>query len=331
MKTVKRNRIKYRRNKKGGGGGGSSGVKTKKNIKNKKTNTPEEFKQVKCSPASILDKSKEGDKNAFTCYNDDTLLKIRELWNSRHPDSKIDSKESYDIWKNVKNNMQDVCTNESCWIKQIVNDNKVNKEIISYTFAPTSPKEWKKNPNEWLSSIDIVKVMKQYEKAYTCFEFIGPSPIDFDTRMMYNECVWPELCNFEIEKYIKKGKNKIGIIFNTDPHYKDGSHWISLFINIRKRFILYFDSNGNDTPKEIIVLVDRILAQCKAIGIEDMKFYENKLEHQKTNTECGMYSLYLVIQLIKDAHTYDYFMKNRIKDEEVEKMRKEYFNEEGTI
>ena len=203
MKTIKKNRNKYRRNKKGGGG---SGVKTKKNIKNKKTNTLEEFKQVKCSPASLLDK--EGEKNAFTCYNDETLLKIRELWNSRHPDSKIDSKESYDIWKNVKNNMQDVCSNESCWIKQIVNDNKVNKEIISYTFAPTSPKEWKKNPNEWLSSIDIVKVMKQYEKAYTCFEFIGPSPIDFDSRMMYNECVWPELCKFEIEKYIKKVRIK---------------------------------------------------------------------------------------------------------------------------
>lgn len=103
------------------------------------------------------------------------------------------------------------------------------------------------------------------------------------------------------------------------------------FINIRKRFILYFDSNGNNTPKEIKVLVDRILKQCQSLGMNDMKFYENKLEHQKTNTECGMYSLYLIIQLLKDAHTYDYFMKNRIKDEEVEKMRKEYFNETHTF
>ena len=103
------------------------------------------------------------------------------------------------------------------------------------------------------------------------------------------------------------------------------------FINIRKRFILYFDSNGDNTPKEIKVLVDRILKQCQSLGMNDMKFYENKLEHQKTNTECGMYSLYLIIQLLKDAHTYDYFMKNRIKDEEVEKMRKEYFNETHTF
>ena len=317
---MKKNNKTYKnKNKKGGSKRTNSKKinKTLKSVRNEKKEN-EEFKQVKCSPSSVLDKKKSPTtKNDFTCYNDETLLKIRELWNSRHPDAKIDSTESYNIWKNVKNNMKDVCNNESCWIKKMINDNKTNKEILTYTFAPSSPSEWKKNPNEWLSSVDIEKVMKQYEKAYACFEFIGPSPIDFDTRM--------------IEKYIKKGKNKIGIIFNTDPHYKDGSHWISLFINIRKRFILYFDSNGNNTPKEIKVLVDRILKQCQSLGMNDMKFYENKLEHQKTNTECGMYSLYLIIQLLKDAHTYDYFMKNRIKDEEVEKMRKEYFNENHTF
>ena len=37
------------------------------------------------------------------------------------------------------------------------------------SFAPEAPKSWNKNPNEWLSSTDILKVMKQYEKAYRCF------------------------------------------------------------------------------------------------------------------------------------------------------------------
>lgn len=306
MKTFKSR--KY--NKKGG---------TQKKIK--------EYKKLKCSPSSLLEK-KEENKNDFTCYNDDNLLKLRELWNSRHPDAKIESKESYDIWKHMKQNMNDVCNNESCWIKQIVNDNKENKEIISYTFAPSSPNEWRKNPYEWLSSLDIIKVMKQYERAYKCFSFIGPSPIDFDTRMMYNKCVWPELCNFTLKKYIEKGKNKIGIIFNTDPHYKDGSHWIALFINIRKRYIFYFDSNGNETPPEITVLVDRVLKECEEdLGMKDMKFYANTIEHQKSNTECGMYCLYVIIQLLKDATTYDYIMHHRITDEEVKKLRKEYYNE----
>lgn len=103
------------------------------------------------------------------------------------------------------------------------------------SFAPVSPPEWKKNPHEWLSSIDINDVMKQYEKAYNSFDFIGPSPIDFDTRKMYGECVWDELCNFNLKEQIKNGKTKIGIIFNTDPHNKSGQHWISMFINIKKK------------------------------------------------------------------------------------------------
>jgi hypothetical protein len=307
----------------------------KKYVKKKggtRKKTPEYIK-LKCSPSSLLEKNKNKNKNKmndFTCYNDENLMKLRELWNSRHPDAKIDSTASYEIWKSMKQNMNNVCNNESCWIKQIVNDNKEHKEIISYTFAPTSPLEWKKNPYEWLSSLDIIKVMKQYEKAYPCFEFIGPSPIDFDTRMLYNKCVWEELCHFQLKKCINKGKNKIGIIFNTDPHYKDGSHWISLFINIRKRYIFYFDSNGNATPPEIKVLVKRILKECsEELGMKDMKFYENKFEHQKSNTECGMFCLYVIIQLLKDASTYESIMKHRIMDEDVKKLRKEYYNESG--
>ena len=51
------------------------------------------------------------------------------------------------------------------------------------------PESWKKKPNEWLSSVDITKVMKQYGSAYRDFEFLGPSPIDYDTHKYNGECV----------------------------------------------------------------------------------------------------------------------------------------------
>jgi hypothetical protein len=81
--------------------------------------------------------------------------------------------------------MKNVCNKESCWLKQKFTAGKVDD--LKESFAPESPEEWKSNPNEWLSSMDINKVMKQYEKAYKCFEFIGPSPIDYDTKKMYGE------------------------------------------------------------------------------------------------------------------------------------------------
>ena len=37
-----------------------------------------------------------------------------------------------------------------------------------------------KNKNTWLNSLDISRVMKQYEDNYKNFRFLGPSPIDFN-------------------------------------------------------------------------------------------------------------------------------------------------------
>jgi hypothetical protein len=303
-------------------------VMTTARKRNKKTNknnklkinkqTRRAFKKANCAPTN--------EKKDYTCYSDSALLKMRNLWNARHPDHKIQVETPHDIWKQLKVNMQDVCDIETCWLNQQFIENAVDKELASYTFSPKSPKSWKKNPTEWLSSVDIENVMKQYERAYKCFDFIGPSPIDFDTNKLYGKCVWEELCHFDLKKHITKGKNKIGIIFNTDPHYLSGSHWISLFINIKKQFIFFFDSNGDPVPKEIAALCVRIIQQAKTLGIT-LTFQQNApMEHQYENTECGMYSLYFIINMVKDTHDYQYFMKHRVPDENMKKMRLKYFS-----
>ena len=301
-------------------------MKTKKNKTLKKSNNsikntvkkPTKFVKASCAPTA--------DKKPYTCYSDTALVKMKNLWNARHPDTKINSDDSREIWKHLKANLQEVCDSEICWLKQGFVANNLDSDLTSYTFAPTSPKSWSKNKNEWLSSVDIEKVMKQFEKKYKCFEFIGPSPIDFDSHMLYNECVWEELCHFDLKTLLIKGKNKIGIIFNTDPHYKNGSHWISMFIHVKRGYIFYFDSNGNPVPKEIKVLADRIVEQAKALNIT-LTFDENyPMEHQYSNTECGMYSLYFIIQLLRETHSIDFFKNYRIKDKDMENLRSEYFN-----
>ena len=79
-------------------------------------------------------------------------------------------------------------------------ENNLNNELLQYTFAPKSPYSWKENPTTWLNSLDIENVMMQYERQYSNFEFIGPSPIDYNTKKLYGECVWNELCNFQFKK-----------------------------------------------------------------------------------------------------------------------------------
>ena len=282
---------------------------------NKKTNN---FKQLQCA----AQKSKKN-----TCYNDDNLIKMRDLWNLRHPEKKIKTNNTNNIWKNLKKNMNNSCNNEKCWLNQEFMKNNINNELTNDTFAPSSPSSWKMNPNEWLSNFDISKVMKQYEKFYNNFVFIGPSPIDFNKRIYQDKCVWNDLCNFNLKDYINNGKKYIGIIFNTDPHNKSGSHWISLYINLEKKYIFFFDSNGDNVPKEIVELINRIKTQGKEINIE-LEYDNNEgIEHQLKNTECGIYSIYFITSLLTGIRSPLYFKKNIIRDPVMEKYRKIFFND----
>ena len=293
--------------------------------KNKRNTTAHnktiQLKKLNCSPKP------KGEINDFTCYTNKSLYKLRDMWNARHPDVKIKSNSPKEIHRQISEHLSGICNKESCWLKQKADFGPV--ESMTDSFAPESPQEWKKNPNEWLTSIDIINVMKQYEKAYKCFDFIGPSPIDFDSRKLYGECVWDELCNFSVEEQIKNGKTKIGIIFNTDPHNKPGQHWISMFINIKKKKIFFFDSVGDKPPMEIIKLADRIKEQGANLNDKiNFTFDTNEgIEHQYGNTECGIYSLFFIVHMLEDKMTEHYLKTHILKDEYMNKFRRVYFNE----
>ena len=64
--------------------------------------------------------------------------------------------------------------------------------------------------------------------------------------------------------------------------------------------------------------------QGNSIGI-NFNLYKNKTKHQKSDTECGMYVLYCIIQLLKNKMTPEMFDK-RIPDEQMEEYRKIFFN-----
>ena len=293
--------------------------KTMSNEDEDRHNHSTETTAIKCSPKS--------NENGFTCYTNASLQKMKKYWNIRHPDNEINSNNSKEIWNEFRKKLNNTCDRESCWLRHKFMDGNLDNELLNYTFAPSAPSEWKRNPTEWLSSQDIESVMKQYEHAYKCFEFLGPSPIDFNKHKLYGECVWEELCKFNLRDNIKRNKTKIGIIFNTHAHKLPGEHWISMFINIKRKYICFFDSNGNKPPKEVLELIEKIKTQGRKLNIQ-FTTYINELEHQRTNSECGMYSLYFIIESLKDTKTPCEFLKKRIPDKNVFELRKKYFNVE---
>ena len=271
---------------------------------------------------------------------------MKHLWNKHNPNDKIKANNDKKIWNELKIKLSSSCNKESCWWRKLSGKNNSTrklghnskggrtddlqtqldfKNLQNYTWAPKSPKSWKEEPNTWLNSDDIERVMNQYKHKYPCFDFIGPTPIDFDGNYDDGFPVSERLKKFNIINEMKNKKNKIGIIFNLDPHYKDGSHWVAMFINIKKGVIYYFDSNGDTVPMQVKKLVDRIREQGQLIG-KKFIFKENTREHQREDTECGIYTLYFIIKMLKDT-PFSYFDKNRVKDKAMMNLRTKYFNQ----
>jgi hypothetical protein len=249
------------------------------------------------------------------------------LWNYKHKHDPIVATTYPGIWKELKERMKPVCQeNESCWLKQDFVEKRESESIQESDFAPVAPDEWHENPNAWLSSDDITNVMKQYEKTYKCFKFIGPSPIDFDKETSGGKCVWPELCRFNLQNYVNKGIFKIGISFNTDTNDGPGEHWVSVFIHVKKGIIFYYDSAGYRVPKQIDVFCKRVIDQAKQLNI-NMHFDQNHpVSHQYENTECGIYSIFFLVHMLEDKITPEYLKTHVIRDEYMEMFRQIYFN-----
>lgn len=303
--------------------------KTKKQKKSKSVKLPSTKPNPDiCNPAVV--KNNKGKKTS--CFNFESLVKIVSGWNKEHPEDvikipKINNENSKNkLWKEIDLRLKGKCTSEWCWIEQEFVKRVGNKELES-NFRPKMPRSWKKNPYEWLSSVDIQSVMTQYEEKYPEFYFIGPVPIDFDYRENMGQCVVNELCNISIAELLKQNTTKVGIIFNLDKHDQPGSHWIALFMDIKEHTICFFDSYGHEPPNEIKVLIDRLQKQASELAPPnnfEFTYNCNKTRHQFEHSECGVYSIYFVIQLLEKKKTFNE-LQSRIPDEFVNKKRKYFF------
>ena len=195
-------------------------------------------------------------------------------------------------------------------------------------FRPEQPVKWKEEPNTWLTTIDINKVMEQYEKKYPHFKYYGATPIDFNLKYNDNSCMVSDICDIDINNM--KNKKCIGMVFNTDPHNMSGQHWFSMYIdligmNMDKPAIYYFDSatpvnSIEKIPVQIIKLIEKLQKQSNFM----FDIFFNDIKHQYGNTECGVYCLHFLTEMLKGKKFRKYIQSN-LTDKKIEKYRKKFF------
>ena len=325
----------------------TSNKTTSKKTTNKKTNSKKTNKNIqKCAPfivpinvsnLSKQNKLKKKNVNIIksatneSCFTIEALRKIATKWNETHPQMKIEFSTittGKTLWNAINNVMKYKCDNEVCWLKQdFIKDNYLQKELLK-NFKPFMPKSWSENPREWLNTIDIRDVMNQYEIKYPEFEFIGPVPMDFDTKVGFGECVVDELCKIDLSKLIKKNKTKIGIIFNLDKHTQSGSHWVAMYCDIKQGEICYWDSYGIKPNSEVVVLMNRLKEQALKLNNPiNIKIKINKVRHQYKNSECGMYCIYFITSLL-DGKSFKNVVQTIVDDDTMNEKRNDFYNKD---
>jgi hypothetical protein len=295
----------------------------KTNKKNKK-GLQKTIKRLNCSPM-VRNK-----KVVLTsCMTSEVLLKIRDEYNKDHKDKIIATKPAL-IWHELRMKLD--CQDERKWVNEI-DDLDLRSQIKKQLFAPEYPPEWLKNKNEWLSNFDIDMVMEQYEMENKDFKYLGTTPIDYDYILdkTANTCVENNLCKFNLKKLLGEGKRRFASVFNLDTHDKSGSHWVSLFIDVNKKIIMFFDSASSSVPKRISKFVNNVKQQGLNENIK-FKYTSNKKIHQSGGTECGVYSIHFIIEMLKQPDkAMPVFLHQKISDKEVEKYRNVYFNSPENI
>jgi hypothetical protein len=274
------------------------------------------------------------DESDGSCFTLKELHSIASDYNKKNSKDKIkllDSKE--DMVNELTKLLKKECSDQICWTTlKFVN----NQQDLQDAFKPNGPA----GQYDWLSTTEINEGMERYMDLYPEFLFIGAVPIDIEDLEQFG------VKNLNYNKLAKKGKTKIGIVYNLDEHYKSGSHWVSFYIDTENKKIYYSDSAGRPPEKRIKRLVKKLSEEWyqKDVGKKidlplnsymnesgqniveqkyDIKF--NQTQHQYGGSECGIYAMNFIIRLVRNDKFED-IHESRITDKEMNQCRKIYFN-----
>ena len=261
-----------------------------------------------------------------SCMDVEILSALAHAYNKEYPNKKIELDDKWivlnaDKYKRylVFNLKQRIDKPQREW-ENMKFAKTVNKEIRNKledsTFRPMGPQ----GKFEWLNTIQIEEVQKQYQNLkYEDYEFLGAVPIDFD--LINNK-----FKNINFKEYVDKGKTKLGVVFNLDKHDEPGSHWVGLYMDLKKGQIYFFDSYGTTPEPEIQAFMRKASRYLESTGMKpsDIDMRWNKVQHQRKGSECGVYSINFILRMLR-GDNFDDLCKNPVSDEKINRCRRKYF------
>jgi hypothetical protein len=234
------------------------------------------------------------------CYND--------VCGMRMPIEHIYTMSPEGLWQRIRQRLYKICGDrDDCWVKlpfiKLVADTTLQKKLKHYTFKPSGTR----GKYTWLTTTHIDGVLGQYAMKHPDFHYMGAQPCDFYTFI-------------DVDYDSLKQYDKVGIVLNLDKDDQPGSHWVAMFIDNKGRTLEFFDSVGGPPNACIRRFIRKLLKH----HLRDHVYLQNDIVHQRENSECGVYSIYYIIQRLR-GRTFRDITRSVVDDTKMNKYRNRIF------
>lgn len=260
-------------------------------------------------------------REGTTCFNADELEVLAHAWNDTpagrqrpidipDPLTVTDEDRKSRLHAELLSRFQPFCNSaEYCWL-----DNKelnaslkqISPGLHRLIHASILKPKGTPGKNDWLSTTEIDNVMIQYEELFPDFKYLGCFPSDYFL-------IHPEALPVSDISASKRS----AIVYNLDSARQPGSHWVAIYFHKNgsdgKLTIEYFDATGRGPNKNLKTFL-------ALPYFANARYAENAFPHQKGDNECGVYSLYFILERLM-GRSFEDMSRKRIPDTAMNRFR----------
>jgi hypothetical protein len=229
------------------------------------------------------------------------------------------------------------CKTEECALVTIAKENPMASAIVAETIRDNFKVDGPADSTKWLNNSNIDDILAQLVRKHPSVYHMPFHMIDFEDQDLPSGKI--TLKNVSLVKdVINRGKDMFCVVINTDKYGNPGLHWFALFCDFRgspedasvkhHATIEYFNSSGASAPLRIKEWMSRAEMELEAAGYPTKRISAAVIQHQRSDTECGVYSLYYIYRRIKGASVEEF--ATRIPDAQMIAFRKKMFRNRET-
>lgn len=218
------------------------------------------------------------------------------------------------------------CKTERCRVEYLGR----KKDVETY-FKIAGP-----NNVQLLSNNNIDETLQQWAKKfpdfYPCnFNMRNYASYSFrDGRVLSTP---DTLATLKMDELFAAGTRTFGCVINSGLYQSNGVHWMALFVDMRSKGIAtieFFNSSGNAPAPEWINWMVKTKNALDGhdghdgIGLTATIERVSNRPHQRSKTECGVYSLFYIWARLNGV-SLEVFRRGRIPDEKMFEFRQHLF------